>query len=177
MPAVADGMQRRRRLSQVLADDAGVADLPVAEAQLEMRETDRPRIVGALGGLQRFGQERDAAGGFAAGGGQAAVHPPEVGQPGGIEPFAGFGRSPQGLGGLADVVLQQPGFRERAPDLDLLVATEPRPLERAHEQRRRVRAAPLLERPNGLAVEVRRRHGGDSIPRIQVGQVVNRRSV
>ncbi len=76
-----------------------------------------------------------------------------------IEAFSSFGRSPQGFGGLADIVLQQPGLGQSAPNLNLLIAIEPRTLERAHEQRRRVRAPPLLERPNGLTVEVWRRHG------------------
>ena len=78
VPPVADGMEGRRRLRQMLADDARVADLPVAEAQLEMRQTNRPRIVGTLGGLERFGQEGDATRRFAARGGQSAMHSPEV---------------------------------------------------------------------------------------------------
>ncbi len=40
VPAVADGVQRRSGLRQVLPDDAGVADLAIAETQLEMREAD-----------------------------------------------------------------------------------------------------------------------------------------
>ena len=79
VPPVADGMERRRRLRQMLADDARVAHLPVAEAQLEVRQTNRPRIVGTLGGLERFGQEGNATRRFAARGGEAAVHSPEVG--------------------------------------------------------------------------------------------------
>ncbi len=42
VPAIPDGMERRRRLGQVLADDARVAHLAVAESQFEMREPNRP---------------------------------------------------------------------------------------------------------------------------------------
>ena len=42
VPPVADGVQRRRRLRQVLPDDPGVANLPVAEAQLEVRKAHGP---------------------------------------------------------------------------------------------------------------------------------------
>ena len=84
VPPVADGVERGRGLRQVLSDDAGIANLPVAEAELEVRESDGPRVVGALGGLKSFGEKGDAAGGLAAGGGEAAVHPPEVRESGGI---------------------------------------------------------------------------------------------
>ncbi len=174
VPAIADGMERRRRLGQVLADDAGVADLAIAEAQFEVREANRAGIVSALGGLEGLGEEGDAAGRFAAGSGEAAVHPPEVREARGIEAFPGFGRSPQGLGGLTDVVLQQPGLGERAPHLHLLFALEPRPLERAHKEGRRIRAPPLLERPNGLTVEVWRRHGATVYLVYRRCQAVNR---
>jgi hypothetical protein len=46
---IANGVQRRGRLRQVLADDSGVANLPIAEAQFEMRQTDGTRVVRAFG--------------------------------------------------------------------------------------------------------------------------------
>ena len=95
VPPIAGGVERRRGLRDVLADDGRVADLPVAEAELVVGEADGARIVRALGRLQGFGEERDAARRFAAGGGQAAVHAPEVGQPGGIQPLPRFGRRPK----------------------------------------------------------------------------------
>ena len=45
----------------MLPDDGGVADLPVAEPELVVGKADRPRVVGALGQFQGFGEERDAA--------------------------------------------------------------------------------------------------------------------
>ena len=95
VPPVAGGVQRRSRLRQVLADDGGVADLAVAEGQLVVGEADGAGIVRALRQPQRLGEERDAAGGLAAGGGHAAVHAPEVGQPGRIGPLPRFGRTPK----------------------------------------------------------------------------------
>ena len=101
------------------------------------------------------------------------MQPPEVREPRGIQPFARFGRPPKCFGRLSDVVLKEPRLRERALELDLLLAGQPGPLHRSHEERGRVRAAALLERSNGLAVEVRRRHRGDSIPRIHQSATVD----
>jgi hypothetical protein len=42
MPAIARGVQRRRRLGQVFTHDAGVADAAVSEGQLVMCESDGP---------------------------------------------------------------------------------------------------------------------------------------
>ena len=96
--------------------------------------------------LQGLGEERDAAGGLAARDGQPAVHPPEIGQLRGIEPLALFGRSPKRLGRLTDVVLQQPGFGQRAPELESARRAAARAAsERADEQGRRLGAVPLLE--------------------------------
>ncbi len=164
---VADGVQGRGRLRQVLADNGRVADLPIAQAQFEVREADGSRVVRAFGGLTRFGEEGDAARRLAARRRETAVHPPEIGKAGRVESLPRLGRTPQGLGRLADVVLQQPGLGQRAADLNLLLAPQPGPLQHPNEQGRRVCAAALVERPNGLAIEVLSRHGGDSIPRIQ----------
>ena len=59
--AIAGGVQRRCGFGQVLADDARVADLLVAERQLVVREADRARVVRELGVLQRAGVQRDGA--------------------------------------------------------------------------------------------------------------------
>ncbi len=167
VPPVANGVKRRCCLGEVLADDRHVADLAIAEAQLEVGQADGARIVGALGGLQGLGQESDAAGRLAPCGREAAVHTPEVGYAGGIEAFPRFGRSPEGVGCLPDVVLEQPGVRQRAADLALLLPPQPWPLQRAHQQRRRFSAAPALQRLHRLPEEIWTGHGGDSIPRIQ----------
>ena len=117
VPAVARRVQRRRRLRDVLADDRRVADLPVAEAELVVGEADRARVVRALRLLQRAGQERDAARRLAARDRQLAVQPPELRQPGRVEPLALFGRIAQRFGRLTDVVLQEPGLGQRAANL------------------------------------------------------------
>ena len=57
----------------MLAHDGDVADLAVAEAELVVGEADGPRVVRALGLLQRLGEEGNAARGLAAGNGQPAV--------------------------------------------------------------------------------------------------------
>ncbi len=73
---IADGMERRRRLRQVVADDRRVADLAIAEAQLEVGKADGAGIMRLLGRPKGFGEKRDAARGLTAGGRQPAVHAP-----------------------------------------------------------------------------------------------------
>ena len=53
VPAIAGGVERRGRFGQVVANDAGVADLLVAERELVVGEPDRPRVVGQLGMFER----------------------------------------------------------------------------------------------------------------------------
>ena len=110
-----------------------------------MGKADRPRIVGALGQSQGFGQERDAAGRFAACRGHPAVHPPEVGEPGRIGPLARIWRPAERLGRLAQVVLEQPGFRQSAPDPNLVVANETGLPQRADQEGRGLGPMPLLQ--------------------------------
>ena len=86
------------------------------------------------------------------------MHPPEVRQPGRVQTLPRLGRSPQRLRCLADVVLEQPRLGQCAADLNLLLTAEPGPLERTHQQGRGVRATPLIEGPNCLAIEVLGRH-------------------
>ena len=110
---VAGGVQRRGRLRDVLADDGAVADLPVAEAELVVGEADGARVVRALRLLQRAREKRNAARRLPLGDRQLAVQPPELGQPGGMQPLALFGRMAQRVGRLTDVVLQEPRFGQR----------------------------------------------------------------
>ena len=77
MTTIAGGVERRRGLRDVLADDGGVADLAVALAELVVREADGARIVRGFGVLQRAAVVRDRARLVAARGGQASVQPPE----------------------------------------------------------------------------------------------------
>ena len=157
---VAGGVQRGGRAGDVLADDRHLADLPVAQAQLVVGEPDGARIVRALGLLQRFGQERDAAGRLAARHGQAAVHPPQVRQPGRVETLPSFRGIAQCFGRLPHVVLEQPGFGQRAANLRLLVASATGLFQGANEEGRRLSAVSVLERLHGLFVEIQVRHYG-----------------
>ena len=99
------------------------------------------------------------------------MHAPEVRKARRVEPFSRFGRSTERFGRLPEIVLEEPGIGKGAPDLDLLLAAQPRPLDRADEEGRRVRAAAVFQSLNGLPIEVGSGQSGDSIPRIQVGWV------
>ena len=145
VPPVARGVQRRCGRGQVLADDRRVADLPVAERQLVVGKADGAGIVRPLGQAQGLGEKRDAAGGLAAGGGHAAVHAPEVGQPGRIGPLPRIGRSPKCFSRLPEVVLEQPGFRQRRANPDLVLAGQPWLTKGADEERRRFGAVPVRQ--------------------------------
>jgi hypothetical protein len=79
LTAVASRVQGRGGLGQMLAEDCGVADAPVAEGELVMNEANRPRFVGAFGSRERLTEERDSLGWLAPGSGKTAVHAPQVG--------------------------------------------------------------------------------------------------
>ena len=126
--------------------------------------------MGPLGQSQGFGQKRDTAGGLPARRGHPAVHPPEVRQPGRIGPFARIGRPAQRLGRLPQIVLEQPRLRQRAPDLDLVLATQARLPKRPDEQRRGLGPMSLFQSLDGAVVQLR--HARVSIPGIQPGNKV-----
>ena len=114
---IAGGVQGGRRLRQVLADDAGVADLFVAKGELVVGEADGARIVRQLGMLQGARVQRDRTRLLAAGEGDAAVQTPErrdlrVGN----LLAQGVGRAAEDGRRLYEVVLQQPGFGQRGAD-------------------------------------------------------------
>jgi hypothetical protein len=148
-------MERRCRLGDVLADDGGVADLAVAETQLVVCEADGARIVGALGLRERLRQKRDATRRLSACGRQAAVHPPKLREASRLEPFARFGRTAKRLGGLAQIILEEPRLGERAADLDLFVARETGTFEQANQKRGRLLTAASFERFQRLSQTVR----------------------
>src|SRR5258708_37859818 len=102
---MAGRVQGRGRLRDVLADDDGVADVPVAEAELVMSQADGARVVRALRLLEGAAEERDAAGSLPARDGQLAgqapalrqagrspAPPPSRGAAGAPLPVAGAGR-------------------------------------------------------------------------------------
>ena len=90
-------VQRRGGLRDVLADDGGVADVAVAEAELVVGEADRARVVRPLRLLQRAGEERDAARRFTLGDRQLAVQAPQLREPGRVQPLALVGRIARAL--------------------------------------------------------------------------------
>jgi hypothetical protein len=146
MASVADSVQSGCGLRQMFANDGGVTNLAIAKAEFEVGKTDGARVVRSFRRVERLGQERDAARRFPACRRKPAVHAPEVRKAGGIETLARFGRSPKRFGRLSNIILQQPRVGQGAAHLNLLVAAESRLLQRAHEQRRRIRAASLFER-------------------------------
>ena len=152
VPPIARGVQRRCGRCQVLADDRRVANLPVAQCQLVVGEADGAGIVRPLRKAQGLGEKRDAAGGLAAGGGHAAVHAPEVGQPGRIGPLPRIGRSPKCFSRLSKVVLEQPGFRQGRSNADLVLPEQPWLTKGADEQRRRFGAVPVGQGFDGTVV-------------------------
>ena len=167
--AIAGGVQRGRRLRDVLADDGRVADVAVAEPELVVGEPDRARIVRALRLLQgarpRSAMPRE---GSPLRNRQLAVQPPQLRQPGRVQPLALVGRIAQRFGRLADVVLLEPGLGERRPAI-WSVSSRVRPgcLRARSEQRprprRRVPAARLPMPWRRSLAAARRR----SIPGIQ----------
>ena len=78
--AIANGMQGGGGLCQMLANDAGIADLLVTERQLVVRETDGARIVRELGVFERTRVKSNRARLFASRERDAAVQPPGIGE-------------------------------------------------------------------------------------------------
>ncbi len=156
--AIARRVQGRRRLRDVLADDDGVADVPVAEAELVMSQADGARVVRALRLLEGAAEERDAAGRLPARDGQLAVQAPELRQAGRMQALPLFRGIAERLSGLADVVLLEPCLRQRGADLEGLVAGQLRLLLGAHQQRRGVGAVSLLEGLRCLGEDRWQRH-------------------
>ena len=125
MTSIAGGVQGRRRLGDVLADDRHFADLAVAEAQLVVGEPDGARVVrtlGLLSALVRKAMPRD-------GSPRADARRPCIRQrsrqTARLQPLPPLRRPAQRFRRLADVVLKQPGLGQRAADLDLFVAVQP----------------------------------------------------
>ena len=145
--AVARGMQRRRRLRDVLADDRRVADLLVAEPELVVREADGFGIVRQLGLAQRAAEQRDRARLVALGKRDAAMQPPERREERGRKIVARrIGRPSKRRGRLRDVVAHQPGLGERASEADFVFVLEPGGLQRLREHADRVGMPAALQR-------------------------------
>jgi hypothetical protein len=152
MPPVAGGVEGGGGVADVLTDDRGIADLPVAQAKLVVGQPDGPRIMSTLGLLERLGEQGDPPRRLSAGDGEAAVHAQEVRQARGVDAFPGVWQPTKGLGGLADVILEQPPIREGATNLELFVAGKTGVTEGPEEKADRLGPVALLERLQRLAV-------------------------
>ncbi len=145
--AIAGRVECGRGLGDVLANDRDVADLPVALAELVVREPDGARFVRGFSLLQRAAVHRDRARLIAAGRGQPAVQPPQRGQPARRDGVAKrIGRASESRCRLIEVVLQQPRLGERRADRELVVAHQVARPERRRQQLHGVGAAAPLER-------------------------------
>ena len=145
--AFAGRMERGRGLGQVLADDAGVADLLVAVGELIVGEADGARVMGELRVLERTRVQRDRSRLLAAGKRDPAVQAPERGQRRVGDRLANrVGRSSEGGRGLREVVLQQPCFRQRGANGQFVVASERSGAQERRQQLRSFGAAPAFER-------------------------------
>ena len=146
IPAIARGVEGGRRLGDVLANDGGVADLLVAEAQLVVGQADGLGIVRELGLTQRAAEQRDGARLVASGERNAAVEAPERGKEGGGKVVARIRRPSQRRRRLRHIVAQQPGFRQRAAQADFVFALEAGGFQRLREHADRVGMLAAFER-------------------------------
>ena len=169
-PAIPGGVQRRRRLGQMLADDGRVADLPVAAGQLVVRESYGARVARTLAVLERARRNSDRPGPIPACEGDRSVQPPERRQERRLGALARFvGRPPEGAGGRCEVVPKQIGLDQGCPQAKFIFAADGSQLQRLRQEAYRLAAVPPLERleslwKRGLTGQIG--HGG-SIPRIQ----------
>ena len=123
--AIPGRVERRRRFRDVLAHGRRVADVPVALAELVVRESDAARIVGQLGLLQRAALQRDRARLIAAHVRQPPVQPPQRREAARRNGFAKrVGRPAERGGGLIEIVLKKPGLGEHRPQGQLVVASQ-----------------------------------------------------
>ncbi len=148
VPPVAGGMQRGRRFGQVFADDRVVADLLVAEHELEVRQPDAARVVRRFRVFERARVQRNRARLFADGIGDAAVQAPQRREQGLRDLFANLiRRAAEHRGGALRIALEQPRFREGAANHQLVETLEGTGLQQRFEQvGRRGSAAPVEQR-------------------------------
>ncbi len=147
---VAGRVQRGDRLPDLLPHDRRVADLAIAHAEFVVGEADGAGVYGELGLLEGAAKQRDRARLVAAQRGQAAVQPPQRGEPGGRDALAEHVRgTPEHSGSLVHVVAQQPRLGHGAARRQFVVAADPGRGERLRESVERVGASSALERSSG----------------------------
>jgi hypothetical protein len=144
---VARGVQRGGRLGQVFPEDARVANLPVAQRQLVVRQSDRPRVARQLREFERAGVEGDRARLVPLAEREPAVQPPQrrhrgVGQLF-LERFRGAAQRQRGL---AEVVGQQIALGEADANRDLVVPGKAARSVQGLEGLNGLQPAPALER-------------------------------
>ena len=146
-PLVANGVQRRGGLAEVLGHDRAVADVLVAAGELEMRQAGGAQVVRHFALLERAPLQRDGARLIAARRGEASVEPPEMRQRDRRDALAnGVRGAAQRGAGLGQIVLQKPGFGEDDAHRQFVVPREGRRAQRLLQELNRLGAAATLER-------------------------------
>ena len=84
------------------------------------------------------------------------MYPPKIGQTGWIEPLAAFRWRTKRLSCTAHIILKEPRFSQRTPDLDLFVAGKTRLTESPDQKRSRFSPHSALEGVHGLDVKISR---------------------
>ena len=152
VPQVAGGVQRRGRLRDVLADDGACRRPGGSRARARSgrgrsrasRARARPASAPCRGTRCRATARRGRSASL-----PCSRHSSD--SRAGWSRSRSSGGSPERLGRLADVVLQEPGFGQRAANLERLVAAQPGLLERADEEGRGFGAVSVLQGLGGLA--------------------------
>ena len=150
MPAIAGGVQCRCSFGEVIADDAGVADLLVADRELVVRQTDGPRLVRQFGVFQGARMERDGAGLLTAREGDAPMQTPERGELRVSDALAQRVRwTAEDRGSLDEIILQQPRLGQGGTNRQLIWTRERTTSEQRQQQLRGLAATPTLEGGGG----------------------------
>ena len=150
MTSITRRMQRRRRFSQMFANDTGVADLLVAERELVVGKPDCTRFMSELGMFERARVKRDGARLLAARERDTAVQPPQRRQARVRDAvLQRIWRSPQRARRLSEIVLQQPGLSERTANQKLVLTIERLRAEEWLEQGSSLSPPPSLESDAG----------------------------
>ncbi len=122
VPLVAGGVQRRGRFGDMLADDGHVADLAITLAEIKVREANGAGVVRDLRLLQGAVVKGNGARLFAAGEGDAAMQPPQIGVQDLRQAFTNrVRRAAEDGSGLCKIALQEVRFSQHDPHAQFIV--------------------------------------------------------
>ena len=123
-----------------------VADLLVAEHELEVRQPDTARVMRRFRVFERARVQRNGARLFADGVGDAAVQPPQGREQRLRDLLANLiRRAAEHRGGALRIALEQPGFGERPANHQFVETLQTARLQEGVEEVRRRRAAAPIE--------------------------------